>query len=167
MYYIIKKSIAVFVVITLLGVAAGGFYSTALAHGNHNEQDQENCRIRVTVTHDEAHSLTGEGTTVGEHPSGSNLDLTSNQAGGENTAGDHGLICVFAIIKFITRIVFFVLTAIATLFIAVAAFLFVTSGGNPSKSNKAKSMLVYAIIGLVVAGIARAIPAIVRGVVGV
>ena len=46
---------------------------------------------------------------------------------------------------------FVVLVAISIVFIIFAAYTFVTSGGDPGKTETARTTLVYAIVGLIVA----------------
>jgi len=59
----------------------------------------------------------------------------------------------------ILRIAFAILAALAVLFIVIAGFRMVTSQGNPQEVSKAKSTIVYALVGLVVALLAEAIVA--------
>jgi len=49
---------------------------------------------------------------------------------------------------------FLVLVAISIIFIIFAAYTFVTSGGDPGKTETARATLIYAIIGIVVAFLA-------------
>ena len=49
---------------------------------------------------------------------------------------------------------FLVLVAISTIFIIYAAYTFVTSGGDPGKTETARATLIYAIIGIMVAFLA-------------
>jgi len=52
---------------------------------------------------------------------------------------------------------FLVLVAISTIFIIYAAYTFVTSGGDPGKTETARATLIYAIIGIIVAFLALAL----------
>ena len=52
---------------------------------------------------------------------------------------------------------FLVLVAISTIFIIFAAYTFVTSGGDPGKTETARTTLIYAIIGIIVAFLALAL----------
>jgi len=56
---------------------------------------------------------------------------------------------------------FVALIALSMVFIVIAAFHYLTSGGDPEKSKKATSMILYAAIAVGVALLARAIPLIV------
>jgi len=60
----------------------------------------------------------------------------------------------------IVKWVFGFLLAVVALMIIVAAYMFVTGGGNPEQLGKAKNLLMYALIGLAIALIARGIVAL-------
>jgi len=52
---------------------------------------------------------------------------------------------------------FLILVAISAVFIIYAAYTFVTSGGDPGKTETARTTLIYAIIGIIVAFLALAL----------
>jgi len=67
----------------------------------------------------------------------------------------------------IARIVdplFLVLVAMSAVFIIYAAYTFVTSGGDPTKAESARTTLIYAIIGIIVAFLARALYTVLKGI---
>ena len=57
------------------------------------------------------------------------------------------------------------LVLVASFFILVAGFNYVTSHGDEEKIGKAKTSIVYAIIGLVVAGLAWGIPQVIKATI--
>jgi len=57
--------------------------------------------------------------------------------------------------------IFWLLMVFVVIFILYAAFLYLTSGGDPEKTGKAKGVIIYAVIALAVALLAKAIVAIV------
>jgi len=61
---------------------------------------------------------------------------------------------------------FAILLVIAALFIIIAAYYFVTAAGNPEILGRARTFVLYAIIGLVVAFLAKGLVALVRTIVG-
>lgn len=61
-----------------------------------------------------------------------------------------GVCCMLNTVYNITDWIFFVLLAIAVLFIIVGGFMFITSGGSPEKTMSARNYLIYAAIGIVV-----------------
>lgn len=83
--------------------------------------------------------------------------------------GDTGLPRVHAggnQLEDILRIVFAVLGALAVLFIILAGFRFITAQGNPQEISKAKSTIMYALVGLVVALLAEGLVALTLGKLG-
>lgn len=57
----------------------------------------------------------------------------------------------------VLNILFSIIGAAAVIMIVVGGLMYTTSGGNPDKAKKAKNIILYAIIGLVVALFATAI----------
>ena len=73
-----------------------------------------------------------------------------------------GLCCVVDSIYNVTDWLFYVLMAgIAILFI-LAGFFFITAGGDTTKISQSKRFVLYGIIGLILALMARIIPAIIK-----
>ncbi|MFA6136187.1 MAG: pilin [Candidatus Paceibacterota bacterium] len=68
-----------------------------------------------------------------------------------------------AIFTKIVQWVYTILFIVAVLFILIAAFYFITSSGDDTKVKKAKSMLLYAVIGIVVALLSWGIVKFVEG----
>ena len=153
-----SKAVVVAFVLLALSLALAG---NALAHGTHSTSPlASSCLLRAAVDATEANQLTGK--AVGAHPSGTYLSLAV-----QADSGDHGLICTYGLIKFVTNLLLVVILAVAALFIAYAAFLFVSGGQSPDKRTKARDFLLFAIVGLIVAAVASLIPTIVRGLIGV
>jgi len=53
---------------------------------------------------------------------------------------------------------FTILMAVAGVFIILAAWTFLTAGGNPDNVTKARQMLIYAAVGIAVGVLAKGIP---------
>jgi len=66
----------------------------------------------------------------------------------------------------IIDIVFTVLIVLAVLFLIIAGFYFVTASGNPEQIGKARNMVIWAIVGVVVALLARGIVSFIRTWIG-
>lgn len=60
-------------------------------------------------------------------------------------------------------IIFF---AIAVIFIILAAFGYLTSGGDPEKVGSAKNKIVFAIVAIIVAALAFAVPRLIFNILG-
>jgi hypothetical protein len=74
------------------------------------------------------------------------------------------------IIRIIERVagwLFAILLAVALVFILIAAYQFLTSGGDPVRVQNARQNLMYALIGIAVAFLARGLVMLVRFVLGV
>jgi len=61
---------------------------------------------------------------------------------------------------------FTILLVVAVVFLVLAAFNFVTAGGSEEKVTTARSQVMYALIGVMVALLARGLIALVRRIVG-
>jgi len=138
--------------IALIALLALVVLMPGLAHA------QEVCTVRSGVSAEEATDLLSK--PHGAVAAGAQLTLDGPEA------GDNALICTYGFVKFVTNIVFIAVLILAALFIALSAFFYVTAAANAEKKTKARDFLVWAIVGLVVASLARVIPAIVRGVIG-
>jgi hypothetical protein len=119
-------------------------------------QSAETCKVRAAISSQESQELTGNSTA---YNSGQDLSLTGS------AAGDNGIICTYSLIKFLVNVGTFVIFTVATLLFLVAGFLYLTAGANASNKDKAKDYMVFGVVGLIVALLARVIPAIVRGVI--
>ena len=85
------------------------------------------------------------------------LGLSNCDTGLPNTVADSGHL------QQILTIVLGIFGAIAVLIIVIAGLKFVTSGGNPQSVGKARSTILYAIIGLIVIIASEAIVAFTLG----
>jgi succinate dehydrogenase/fumarate reductase cytochrome b subunit len=73
---------------------------------------------------------------------------------------------VLAIPPRLANWLFTILLIVVVIMIIVAAYIFVTAAGNPDRVAKARNLLMYALIGLGVAMIARGIIALVAVLLG-
>ena len=79
---------------------------------------------------------------------------------------DYGFCCLVNTIYAITDWIFYILLAFVGIMIVLGAFTIITAGGDPEKVSAGRNYILYAVIGMVVAFFARAIPAIVQQVIG-
>jgi hypothetical protein len=70
------------------------------------------------------------------------------------------------LIRRIVNWVFTALLAVVFVMILVAAFMFVTGGGNPDNVTKARQILIMALVGFAVAMLAQGIVALVSAILG-
>ena len=83
------------------------------------------------------------------------LLLAEEGGGEENGVGEVPDINPIAALKTIIQYAFYVLMILAVLFLIMAGFMFVTARGNEDQIKKARTMLTYAVIGVVVAILAQ------------
>jgi predicted secreted protein len=69
---------------------------------------------------------------------------------------------IYTILNSIVSILFYVLMFAAIIMILIGAFNFLTAGGDQEKVGKARSAIVYAVIAIVIAVLARSVPFIIR-----
>lgn len=89
-------------------------------------------------------------------------DITCPMNQDISIGGDQGYCCVLNTLYNITDWIFVVLVILASLFVALGAWFFLTSAGNPEGTTKGRLYILYAAIGLAVAFVAKAIPGLVR-----
>jgi len=86
--------------------------------------------------------------------------------GASVSIADYGMCCLINTIYSVTDWIFYILMAFVGIMIVIGAFTIITAGGNPDNVTKGRNYILYAVIGMVVAFFARAIPAIVKAVIG-
>ncbi len=83
----------------------------------------------------------------------------------DSTTYKCGQCCTLNTIYVITDWIFFILLIVAGIMILIAAFIFVTSSGSPDRATAARNMILYAVIGIIVALLAKAVPAFVQSLI--
>ncbi len=78
-----------------------------------------------------------------------------------------GMVCLLNGIEVATNWTFIFLMVLVALFILWGAFNIVTAGGSPEKVGTGRSYIIYALVGLAVALLAKALPSIVQALLGV
>ena len=76
-----------------------------------------------------------------------------------------GIVCLVNTVYKVTDIIFFIIFSISVVFIAIGAFFYLVSYGDPDKTAKGRNFIVYAMIGIIIAAFSRIIPAIVKYIV--
>lgn len=79
---------------------------------------------------------------------------------------DWGGCCTMDTVYTVTDWIFWIFLAFVIIMGIVTGFMFMTAGGDPGKIEKARGMIVYLVIGIVVAVIVKVIPALARSIVG-
>jgi len=81
-------------------------------------------------------------------------------------SAEFGVVAMFNTLYTVTNWVFYIMTVVAVLMIVFGGFTYLTAAGDPGKAGKGKGILMYAIIGLAIALIAKIIPSLVRFILG-
>jgi hypothetical protein len=76
-----------------------------------------------------------------------------------------GILCLLNTVMTVTDWVFYALIVITAFLVILGGFTIATAGGDPSRVDTGKNYILYAMIGLAVALLSRAIPAMVKGLV--
>ena len=84
----------------------------------------------------------------------------------ESATGAWGLFCMLDAIYTVVDWIFVGLMAVVTLFTILGAFDILTAAGDPEKVKKGRERIMYAMIGLAIALLSRAVPSLVRSVIG-
>ncbi len=75
--------------------------------------------------------------------------------------------CLMSTIYNITNWIFMILMAVAVVMVIIGGFFMVTAAGNPEGFTKGRMLVIYALIGVVVALLAKFIPGIAKFIIGV
>ncbi|MCK9578523.1 hypothetical protein M0R01_03480 [bacterium] len=81
--------------------------------------------------------------------------------------GNCGACCLLSAVFNLTDWIFIGLMTISALMIIYGAYCFVMAGANPDKATTGRNLLMYAAIGIAVAFFSRALPSLVKLVMGV
>ena len=80
---------------------------------------------------------------------------------------DWGGIWTMDTIYTVTDWIFWIFLAFVVIMGVWTGFMFMSAGGDPGKIEKARGMIVYLVIGIVVAVMVKLIPALTRSIIGV
>ncbi len=90
----------------------------------------------------------------------------STGAPNPTTTEDWGTICLINSIYNVTDWISFILIAVAAIMIIMGAFTLATAAGAPEKVTAGRNYIIFALVGLIVAMLSRAIPAIAKRFAG-
>ena len=141
----------------LLGLFLAGLTAPILVNAAQEQKAIDCCRLYKNIT-DINGTIVTKGTIVGETVG----TCVVGTVAAINVRSDWGGLCIMSSIYRITDWIFYLIFGISILFVALGAFSFAVSSGEPEKVTKAKKLIVYALIGMVVAAFARVIPSIIK-----
>ena len=94
-------------------------------------------------------------------------DANCNCAAGNSVPIDTcGMCCVMNTIYNVTDWIFMILVGIAAVMVLFGAFTLLTAGGAAEKVTTGRQYIIYAVVGLAVAFLAKAVPGVVKIIVG-
>lgn len=99
-------------------------------------------------------------------PAGTPDCPSSGDASADCMTTDWGSVCLLNSLYNVTDWISFILLAVAAIMIIMGAFTLATAAGAPEKVTAGRNYIIFACVGLVVALLSRAIPAIARRFVG-
>lgn len=74
--------------------------------------------------------------------------------------------CLMSTIYYVTNWIFLILMGIAVIMVIIGGFFMVTAAGNPEGFAKGRTLIIYALVGVVVALLAKFIPGVAKFIVG-
>jgi len=101
---------------------------------------------------------------IGSCPVSGNVNY-SDAFGVENTTG--AMCCLFGTINYIIDWLFMIIMILVVILILLGAFTLVTASGSEEGVKKGRNYIVFALVGVAVALLARALPYLIRSIMGV
>lgn len=108
-----------------------------------------------------------EGDVVSEEAVGDDCYSKGQTLTVTDSTPDWGGVCTMDAVYTVTDFLFWIFLAFSVIMGVYIGVMFMTAGGNPSQMEKARSMVVYLVIGIVVAIAVKLIPSLARAVIGV
>ncbi|MCJ7786977.1 pilin [Patescibacteria group bacterium] len=75
--------------------------------------------------------------------------------------------CLIQAIYNVTDWIFVILVALATVFVILGAIFLLTAAGAPERISTGRNYIIYAVVGLAVGFLAKAVPSLVKLIVGI
>ena len=83
-----------------------------------------------------------------------------------NETAAWGMFCMLDAVYTVIDWIFFGLIAVVSLFTILGAFDILTAAGDPEKIKKGRERIMYAMVGLAIALLSRAVPSVVKALIG-
>lgn len=107
----------------------------------------------------------GPGTPPGAGVGGEFVEAVPTRYGGIPDGPQTGNDFI-SLVEGITNWIFALLLVVAVIFIVLAGFQFIVGGGDPQAVAQARTKLIWAVVGILVAVLARGIPVAIRSLIG-
>ena len=122
------------------------------------------CELRHDITNSTTYN---EGDVVGEPSAGSDCYSKGQTLTVDVSTPDWGGVCTMDTVLTVTDFLFWIFFAFTVIMGVYVGVMFMTAGGNPAHIEKARSMVVYLIIGIVIAIAVKLIASLARAMIGV
>ena len=80
--------------------------------------------------------------------------------------GNWGIFCLVNMVYIVTNWIFYLMMIAVVIIFVAAGAKYMMSSGDPEKTKSAKGLIIFGIVGLVIALVARLIPSVVKLIVG-
>jgi|GEM_PF-3011666 len=95
-------------------------------------------------------------------PAGTEVGI--DDEGAEGTRG--AMCCLFGTILYVVDLIFMIVMIVVVIFILLGAFTIMTASGSEEGIKKGRTYIVFALVGVAVALMAKALPWILRTIIG-
>ncbi len=85
----------------------------------------------------------------------------------EGVGSEKAICCLLQVVYNVTDWIFVFLVALATVFVILGAIFLLTAAGSPERIASGRNYIIYAMIGLALGFVAKAVPAIVKLITGI
>lgn len=120
--------------------------------------------ISAAITAPNTGCTVATGTGINECELVANNTVTYDQNLTNGVTGS--VCCLMSTIVRLTNWIFLILMAVAVIFVIIGGFFMITAAGNPEQFSKGRQFVIYALIGIVVALLAKFVPGIAKFIVG-
>jgi len=148
-----KKIIAILGIVGILSL-----FIAPVAQATTGHQIRDYCQLRYEYLYHEGlpdQQTFIEGTTVG-----------ASGSGATNEVEEWGLICTMDTITYVTNLIFNIVMIVSVLVVLIGAVMFMTARGNEDQVKQAKGWLLGALGGVAISLLAKIVPTLIRGIIG-
>ena len=156
----------IFAILTILTIAVSVIPAVVSAATN-MEGPSECCKMRrsVTIDGDEAvaGAIVGSSAVVGAvtcYIGGVKVAVTDGK-------DNWGMYCTLNTINTLVDYIFIFIVTMVMIFVMLGAFSILTAAGDPEKITTGRNYIIYAAVGMAIAFLARAVPALMKAILGV
>jgi len=149
----------------ILGILLVGLAAPILA-GAQDQKVKECCKISQTIDlgDDTTKCTVVSGTATISAPD----DVARADCGAGTLCGKEkwGMYCLVNTVYNVTNWLFYLMIVAVVIVFVIAGAMYMMAGGDSEKTKGAKGMMIYGIVGLVIALIAKLVPSVVKLIVG-